>query len=62
MTTVAKPAHSPLMKKLEDLIDQSVEKMSEPELRRFEKKAEKIMKQSAKRRRAASTNARRETA
>ncbi|HXP46231.1 MAG TPA: hypothetical protein VN810_03080 [Terriglobales bacterium] len=50
------------MEKLEHLVDQSIEKMSKAELGQFEKKSEKIMKQSAKRRRAASANARRETA
>jgi len=62
MTTATRPARSRLMEKLEHLVDQSIEKMSKSELRQFEKKSEKIMKQSAKRRRAASANARRETA
>ncbi len=62
MTTSTKPAHAPLMEKLEGIIDQSIEKMSKSELGRFEKKSEKIMKQSAKRRRAASVKARRGTA
>jgi hypothetical protein len=61
MTISTKPTRSPLMEKLEDFVDQSIDKMSKSELRRFEKKAEKLMKQSAKRRRAASANARRET-
>lgn len=62
MIISTKPTRSPSMKKLEDFVDQSIDKMSKPELGRFEKKAEKLMKQSAKRRRVDSANARRETA
>jgi hypothetical protein len=62
MTTSTKPAQSSLLQRLEDLVERSIDKMSKSELRRFEKKSEKIMKQSAKRRRAVSANARRETA
>jgi len=62
MATSTKPAHSPLTERLEDFVERSINQMNKPELRRFEKKSEKIMKQSAKRRRAASARARRETA
>jgi hypothetical protein len=62
MPTSTKPTRSSLMGKLEGLVNQSIEKMSESELRQFEKKSAKIMKESTKRRRAASANARRETA
>ena len=54
MATTAKSAlkEKPLPQALEDLIDSSIDAMSEAELRKFSRSAEKIMKNS---RRGAST-------
>jgi len=47
------------MGKPEGRVDRSIEKMSESELRRFKKRAAKIMHESAQRRRGTSTTVRR---
>src|SRR5213082_1033831 len=62
MAVTAKPVGSHLKSRLEQMFDQRIENMGESELRRFERKAEKIVKSAKGNRRSDAGAAHRGTA